>query len=138
MAATLQLEIVTPEAITYSEAVEMVTLPAVEGEMGVFPMHIPLMTQIIPGEITVRKNGQDYFLAVGEGFVEITGDRVSILTDMAIKAENIDEVKAEEARKRAEARLQERLTDEEVASVNAALLHSITQLKVKRRNRIGG
>ena len=103
MAATLKLEIVTPEAITYSEDVDMVTLPAVEGEMGVFPMHIPLMTQIVPGEIAVRKNGQDYFLAVGEGFVEITGDRVAVLTDMAIKAENIDELKAEEARKRAEA-----------------------------------
>lgn len=137
MAATLKLEIVTPEAITYSEDVDMVTLPAVEGEMGVFPMHIPLMTQIVPGEIAVRKNGQDYFLAVGEGFVEITGDRVAVLTDMAIKAENIDELKAEEARKRAEARLQERLTDEELASVNAALLHSIAQLKVKRRNRAG-
>ncbi|MGN6386353.1 MAG: ATP synthase F1 subunit epsilon [Verrucomicrobiota bacterium] len=137
MAATLKLEIVTPEAITYSEDVDMVTLPAVEGEMGVFPMHIPLMTQIVPGEIAVRKNGQDYFLAVGEGFVEITGDRVAVLTDMAIKAENIDELKAEEARKRAEARLQERLTEEELASVNAALLHSIAQLKVKRRNRVG-
>ena len=68
-------------------------------------MHVPLMTQIVPGEIIVRKDGQDYFLAVGEGFVEITGDRVAILTDMAIRAENIDEAKAEEARKRAEARL---------------------------------
>lgn len=133
MAATLKLEIVTPEAKTYSEDVEMVTLPGVEGEMGIFPMHVPLMTQIVPGEIAVRKNNQDFFLAVGEGFVEVTGNSVSILTDMAIKAQDIDEAKAEEARKRAEERLQEKLTDEEVASVTAALAHSIAQLKVKRR-----
>ena len=135
MAATLKLEIVTPEAKTYSEDVEMVTLPGVEGEMGIFPMHVPLMTQIVPGEIAVRKNNQDFFLAVGEGFAEITGDSVSILTDMAIKAGDIDETKAEEARKRAEARLQEKLTDEEVASVQAALAHSLAQLQVKRRQR---
>ena len=137
MAATLKLEIVTPEAVTYSEDVDMVTLPGVEGEMGIFPMHVPLMTQIVPGEVSVRKNGQDFFLAVGEGFVEITGTRVAILTDMAIKSTDIDEAKAEEARKRAESRLNEKLTDEEVAQVNAALLHSLAQLKVKRRNRPG-
>lgn len=131
--STLKLEIVTPEARTYSDDVEMVTLPGVEGEMGIFPMHVPLMTQIVPGEIAVRKNGEDFFLAVGEGFVEITGNSVSILTDMAIKAADIDEAKAEEARKRAEARLQEKLSDEEVASVSAALAHSLAQLQVKRR-----
>ena len=135
MADTLKLEIVTPEAKTYSEDVDMVTLPGVEGEMGIFPMHIPLMTQIVPGEVTVRKNGEDYHLAVGEGFVEITGDRVAILTDMAIRAENIDEKQAEEARIRAEARLAEKLDDEEAAMVSAALAHSLAQLKVKRRQR---
>ena len=133
MANTLKLEIVTPEAKTYSEDVEMVTLPAVEGEMGVFPQHVPLMTQIVPGELIVRKEGRDYFLAVGEGFVEITGDKVAIMTDMAISAENIDEAKAEEARQRAESRLAEKLDDEEAAMVSAALAHSLAQLKVKRR-----
>ncbi|MST95342.1 MAG: F0F1 ATP synthase subunit epsilon [Pedosphaera sp.] len=135
MTSTLKLEIVTPEARTYSEDVEMITLPGTEGEMGIYPNHVPLMTQIKPGEITVLKGGQQYFLAVGEGFVEITGDRVAIMTDMAIKAENIDEAKAEEARKRAEARLTEKLDDEEVASVSAALAHSLAQLQVKRRQR---
>ena len=131
--ATLKLEIVTPEAKVYSEDVDMVTLPGVEGEMGIFPMHVPLMTQLTAGEVGVRKGGQDFFLAVGDGFVEVTGERVSILTDMAIKAENIDESKAEEARRRAEARLSEKLDDTEIASVNAALAHSLAQLKVKRR-----
>ena len=133
--ATLKLEIVTPEAKVYSEDVDMVTLPGVEGEMGIFPMHVPLMTQLAAGEVSVRKAGQDYFLAVGEGFVEVTGERVSILTDMAIKAESIDEAKAEEARKRAEARLAEKIDEEDVATTKAALDHALAQLKVKRRGR---
>ena len=133
MANTLKLEIVTPDAQTYSEDVEMVTLPGSEGEMGVYPNHVPLLTQIVPGEVIVRKDGRDYFLAVGDGFVEITGERVAIMTDMAIRAENIDEAKAEEARRRAEARLAEQVDDEESAMVSAALAHSLAQLKVKRR-----
>ena len=133
--ATIKLEIVTPEAKIYSEDVDMVTLPGIEGEMGIYPMHIPLMTQVAAGEVAARKGGQDYFLAVGDGFVEVTGDRVAILTDMAIRAENIDEAKAEEARKRAEARLSEKLSEEETATVQAALLNSLTQLNVKRRQR---
>ncbi|MBM3823173.1 MAG: F0F1 ATP synthase subunit epsilon [Verrucomicrobia bacterium] len=133
--STLRLEIVTPEAKIYSEDVEMVTLPGVEGEMGIYPMHVPLMTQVIAGEVAVRKNGQESLLAVGEGFVEVTGERVAILTDMAVKADDIDETKAEEARKRAEARLQEKLSDEESAAVTAALAHSLAQLHVKRRQK---
>ncbi|HXT13344.1 MAG TPA: F0F1 ATP synthase subunit epsilon [Candidatus Angelobacter sp.] len=133
MAGTLKLEIVTPDAKVFSEDVDMVTLPGVEGEMGIFPNHVPLLTQIVPGEITARKGGQDFFLAIGEGFVEITGNQVSILADMAIRAENIDEAKAEEARRRAEARLAEQLDDEETARVQASLTHSTAQLKVKRR-----
>lgn len=133
--ATLKLEIVTPEAKIYSEDVDMVTLPGIEGEMGIYPMHVPLMTQISSGELIAKKDGQDHFLAIGEGFVEITGTRVAVMTDMAIKADDIDEMKAEEARKRAEARLAEKLTGEEQATVQAALMHSLTQLKVKRRHR---
>ena len=135
---TLKLEIVTPEAKVYSEDVEMVTLPAVDGEMGVFPNHVPLMTQVTPGEIVVRKDGRDVLLAVGEGFVKITGDHVAIMTDMAMKAEDIDEAQAEEARRRAQARLAETIDDEEAAMVSAALAHSLAQLKVKRRRGSGG
>ena len=135
MAATLKLEIVTPEAKTYSEDVDMVNLPGAHGDMGIYPNHVPLMTQITSGEIGVIQGGQEHFLAVGEGFVEITGEKVAVLTDMAVKESDIDEQAAEEARKRAEARLQEKLSDEELASVNAALAHSLAQLKVKRRNR---
>jgi F-type H+-transporting ATPase subunit epsilon len=133
MANTLRLEIVTPDAKAYSEDVEMVTLPGAEGEMGIYPQHVPLLTQIVPGELIVRKDGRDFFLAVGEGFVEITGERVAIMADMAIRAENIDEAQAEEARQRAEARLAQHLDDEEAAMASAALTHSLAQLKVKRR-----
>jgi F-type H+-transporting ATPase subunit epsilon len=133
MPSTLKLEIVTPDSTAYSEDVEMVTLPGAEGEMGIYPQHVPLLTQIVPGEVIARKDGRDYSLAVGEGFVEITGERVAIMTDMAIGVESIDEAKAEEARQRAEARLAEHLDDEEAAIVTAALTHSLALLKVKRR-----
>jgi F-type H+-transporting ATPase subunit epsilon len=135
MADTLRLEIVTPEAIVYSEDVDMVTLPSVEGELGILPQHVKLMTQLVPGEIIVRRGGHDEFLAVGEGLVEVTGKRVSILTDMAIPADKIDEAKIEEARQRAEARLREKLSAEEIASVNASLARSLAQLHVKRRRK---
>jgi len=135
MATTLKLEIVTPDAKIFSEDVEMVTIPAAEGEMGVYPNHVPLMAQMVAGELTARKDGRDVFLAVGEGFIEITGERVAIMTDMAIQAENIDEAKAEEARQRARARLAEHLDDEQTAVTMAALAHSQAQLKVKRRQK---
>ena len=135
MASTLKLQIITPEATAYSEEVDMVTLPGVEGQMGIYPLHVPLLTQMVPGEIIVRKDGRDFFLAVGEGLIEVTGDHVAILTDLAIAAEHIDEAKVEEARRRAEARLQEKLSDEEVASTNASLARSLAQLHVKRRHR---
>lgn len=133
--ATLKLEIVTPEARVYSEDVDMVTLPGKEGEMGIYPMHIPLMTQVAAGEIVARTGGQEIYLAVGEGFVEITGEKVAVMTDMAVEADNIDEAQAEEARKRAEARLAEKIDDEETAMVQAALAQSIAQLDVMRRRK---
>jgi F-type H+-transporting ATPase subunit epsilon len=136
MADTLKLEIVTPLATAFSEAVEMVTLPAIDGQMGVYPAHVRLITQIEPGEIIVQANGQERFLAVGEGLVEVTPTSVSIVTDMAIPAEHIDEAMAEEARARAAARLREKISDEEVATVNASLVRSLAQLQVKRRRRV--
>ncbi len=113
----------------------MVTLPGVTGQFGVYPQHVPLMTQMVPGEIIVNKGGQETFLASGEGLIEVTASRVSILTDMAIPADRIDEAVVEEARRRAEARLHEKLTSEEVASINASLARSLAQLRAKRRQR---
>jgi len=136
MADTLRLEIITPQEIAFSEDVQMVTLPAVDGQIGVYPHHARVITQLEPGEIIVHQNGQDRSLAVGEGLVEIAGDHVAIVTDMAIPAEKIDEAKVEEARARAEARLREKISDEEVATVNASLARSLAQLQIKRRRRM--
>jgi F-type H+-transporting ATPase subunit epsilon len=138
MAETLRLEIVTPEATVYSEDVEMVTLPGLVGEFGVYPQHVPLMTRIVPGEMTVRKQGSDNYLAIGEGLVEVTGDRVAILTDMAVAAANIDEAKAQDARQRAEARLREKISVDEAASAQAVLARSLAELRVKRRRGVRG
>jgi F-type H+-transporting ATPase subunit epsilon len=136
MAETLRLDIVTPQATVFSEDVSMVTLPVAGEELSVYPHHVRVITQIVPGEIVINKDGSDRFLAVGEGLVEIAGDHVSIVTDMAIPAEQIDEAKLEEARARAAARLQEKISDEEVATVNASLARSLAQLQVKRRRKV--
>jgi len=132
MAATIKLEIVTPDAKIFSDDVDMVTLTGSEGEMGILPQHMPLMTQLVAGEIIAQKGRDTIFIAVGDGFVQVTGDRVAVLTDMAIEADDIDEAKAEEARRLAEARLSQKITDEEAAHIRAALAHSMTQIKVKR------
>jgi F-type H+-transporting ATPase subunit epsilon len=135
MPDTLRLEIVTPEEVMSSEGVAMVTLPAIEGQIGVYPQHVPLITQIVPGEIIVNRGGEDHFLAVGEGLVEISATRVVVITDMAIPSDQIDEAQAEAARARAAARRSEKLSDEEVATVNASLARSLAQLEVKKRRR---
>jgi F-type H+-transporting ATPase subunit epsilon len=135
MADTLKLEIVTAEGPVFTEDVELVTLPGVSGQFGVYAQHVPMMTQMEPGEIIVRKAGKDTFFACGGGLIEVTANRVAILTDLAVQADKIDEAKAEEARQRAEARLKEKLSDEEVAMTNAALARSLAQLKVKRRHK---
>jgi F-type H+-transporting ATPase subunit epsilon len=133
MADTLRLTIVTPQETVFNEDVNMVTLPGIDGDMGIYPQHIRLITQIVPGEVIIEQNSQQKALAIGEGLVEVTGESVSIVTDMAIPSDGIDEAKAEEARRRAAARLEEKISDEEVASVNASLAKSLAQLKVKRR-----
>ena len=134
MADTVKLEIVTPIGRVYSENVDMVILSGVEGRMGILPHHVRLMTQLLPGELIVHKDGHEEVMAVGEGLVEITGKSVAVVTNMAVAAQDIDEAEAEEARQRAAARLREKLSSEEVASVNASLVRSLAQLRVKRRH----
>ena len=135
MAGTLRLEIVTPEKTAYSEDVEMVTLPGSEGELGVYPNHVPLLTTLNPGELRVLKGGKETFLAIGEGFVEITASAVSVLTDMALEPAVIDESAAEAAVARAQAAMKDDLGAEEVAAVQASLQKALAQLHVKRRRR---
>jgi len=134
MADTLQLEIVTPEAVIYSEAVDMVTLPGSEGETGIYPNHVPLMTRVQAGELIAKKAGSEEILAVSEGFAEITGDHVSILTDNAANSTDIDEATAEEARAKAEKRLKEGdISEEEAKILNQAILYSTAQIRAKHR-----
>jgi F-type H+-transporting ATPase subunit epsilon len=135
MAATLTLEIVTPEAIAFSEEVEMVTLPAVGGQIGIYPQHVRLITQMVPGELIVTRGGRESLIAVGEGLVAVSGDRVEILTDLAIRAEDLDAAKVEEARKRARARREEKIADESVATLNASVVRSLAHLRVRKRPR---
>jgi F-type H+-transporting ATPase subunit epsilon len=135
MARTLRLEIVTPETKAYSEDVEMVVLPGMDGELGVYPQHVPVLTTLKPGELRVFKGGQETSLAVGEGFAEITADSISVLTDMALESTAIDESAAEAAVARAQAAMKEDLGAEEVAAVQASLQKALAQLNVKRRHR---
>jgi F-type H+-transporting ATPase subunit epsilon len=133
--ATLKLEIVTPEAIAFSEDVDMVTLPAVGGQIGIYPQHVRLITEMVPGELIVTKSGNEILIAVGEGLVAVSGDRVEILTDMAIRAEELDAAKVEEARKRAAARREDKIANESVATLNASVVRSLAHLRVQKRPR---
>ena len=133
----LRLEIVTPEATAYSEDVDMVTIPGSEGELGIYPNHVPLLTTLHPGELRVLKGGKESFLAIGDGFVEITGTTVSVLTDMALEPGVIDESAAETAVARARAAMKEEHGAEEVAAIQASLQKALAQLHVKRRRHHG-
>ena len=129
----LKLEVTTPTGQVYSKDVDMVTLPGREGEMGILPMHVPLIALLGDGEIIARYGQREDRLLVTGGCAEVTPNRVAILTVFATDTVAIDEEKAEAARARAEARLKEKITPEEVAIVQASLTHSLAQLKFKRR-----
>jgi F-type H+-transporting ATPase subunit epsilon len=132
--ATLKLEIVTPEGRAYSDDVAMVVLPSIEGEIGVYPAHVPLMTQLSPGELRITKDGKTTEFVVGTGFIEVTGDSVSVLTDSALGEEEIDENATEEAIKRAQSALKDKnLSSDDTAEVEASLARSLAQIRFKRR-----
>ena len=132
--ATLKLEIVTPEGRAYSDDVAMVVLPSIEGEIGVYPAHVPLMTQLSPGELRIIKDGKTTEFVVGTGFIEVTSDSVSVLTDSALGEEQIDENATEEAIKRAQAALRDKnLSSDDTAEVEASLARSLAQIRFKRR-----
>jgi F-type H+-transporting ATPase subunit epsilon len=122
----------------FSEEVDSVTLPGSEGELGILPQHIPLVTALKPGELVYLKSGKHQHYAVGTGFVEVTGQRVSVITDMAMGEGEIDEKAVEDALKRAQERLEEIKHDpagEELAIVMANIQKSMAQLHVKRKRR---
>lgn len=133
--ATLRLEIVTPEAKTYSEDVDGVTIPGIDGEYGILPLHIPLITALKPGPLKVQKGGQETLVATGGGFAEVMPDRVSVLTDMAVRGADVDESAAQAAIDRAKAALADKtLSSEAQAAAESALARSLAQLHVKRHH----
>ena len=134
--AKLRLEIVTPEAQKFSDDVDMVVIPGAEGELGILPLHVPLMTRLLPGEVRITRDGKQTELVIGTGFVEVSQTHVAILTDMAMADTEVDEQAAEEAVRRAEARVKEKdLNSEEVAEIEGSIARSLAQLKFKRRRR---
>ena len=138
MAATLKLEIVTPEGKTFEGDVDDVFLPGVEGDMGILPMHMALVTALNAGELRYTQKGHVETLAIGEGFAEVTAESVSVLTDGAVNEKEIDEKAAEVAVKRAEELLKSNtLQGEELEATQASLARSLAQIRVKHR-RHGG
>ncbi len=133
----LTLEIVTPEAKVYSDTIDAVVVPTVEGEIGVLPGHIPLLTQVQDGELRVTKGGTTQWLAVGGGFAQIDGDRVRVLAEHAITEEKIDEHAVEAAMKKAEEALKaaKDMDPQQYEHLQSLVRYSGVQLAVKRRRR---
>ena len=133
--ATTRLEIVTAERVVFSEDVDAVIAPGIEGQLGVLPHHAPLMTTLTPGELLVRKGGEEFALAITGGFVEVRPDRIIILADAAERVEEIDVARAEEAKRRAEERLKAPVAEVDRLRAEAALRRSLARLQVAARRR---
>ena len=135
--APMRVEIITAEREVYSEDVDTLVAPGIEGELGILPHHAPLMTALQPGEIHIRRDGEDVFMAVSSGFLEVMDNKVTILADTAERSDEIDEARVQEAMKRAEERIQRRESDMDLERAVAALRRSQARLKVvqRRRNR---
>ncbi len=131
----LRLEIVTAERPVYSDDVDMVVAPGIEGQLGILPNHAPLLTILQPGEIFLRKDGEEISIAVSGGFLEVRSNRVIVLADTAERAEEIDIARAEAAKRRAEELLRLRPPDVDLAAAEAALRRSMARLKVAERKK---
>lgn len=132
----LHLKIVTPEKLALEEEVDQVNLPTASGEIGILPHHENLMAKIVPGELRIKKGSKEEVLAVGEGFMQVMDNTLTVMADLAVEEGDIDEKKVEEARKRAEQALEQKLSGEEYAETVAMLEKSLAQLKVKRRRHV--
>jgi F-type H+-transporting ATPase subunit epsilon len=133
----MRVEIITAEREVYSDDVDVLVAPGSEGELGILPHHAPLMTALQPGEILVRKDGEEVFMAVSSGFLEVMDNKVTILADTAERSDEIDEARVQEALKRAEERIQMHSSDMDLERAVASLRRSQARLKVvqRRRNR---
>lgn len=135
--AKIALKILTPEETIFEGEVDEVLVETDKGQMGVLPGHVDLICKIIPGELRIKQNGKNIVMATGAGMLEVGKDEVSILTDLAKEAGEINEKEVAEAHERAKAALEEKtLSDEEYADTLAVLERSLAQLKVKRRHTV--
>jgi len=133
--AKLKFEIVTAEGDVYSDDVDIVIAPGVEGQLGILPGHAPILTMLQPDELVVRKDGEETAMFVSGGFLEVMQNRVTVLADVAERVEEIDISRAEEAKSRAEERLKERIPEMDLARAEAALRRSLMRLKIAERRR---
>lgn len=136
--ATMQFEMVTAERLIFSGEVDSVVAPGAAGELGILPHHAPLLTTLQPGELCIRQGGQEQFLAVTGGFLEVLDNRVTVLADAAEQADEIVLERAEEAMRRAEERIASRDTDMDLQQAVAALRRAQVRVTVARRRRSRG
>ena len=133
---TIRLEIVTAEEVVYSDDVDLVVAPGIEGELGILPHHAPLITVLQPGELLVRKGGADTYIAVTGGFLEVLANKIVVLADAAERAEEIDEERAREAMRLAQERIAQRVSDVDLERAVAVVRRSQARLKVAARRRV--
>lgn len=137
----MQLQVITPEKVIYDGEIDELIVPTVNGEIAILPHHVNLLTQVVPGEMTIKHSGKEQHLAVTGGFLQITNDTISLLADYAVRSEEIDAKKALDAQERAEKKLKEtgeNLSEREYADIQSDLRRAITQLKVIRKHHRGG
>jgi F-type H+-transporting ATPase subunit epsilon len=132
----LVLEIITPLKIVLSEEVDEITIPTIDGEISILPNHVNLLTKIAAGEMVIRKGGHADLFAVTGGFLEVLNSHVNVLADYAIRAEDIEVAKVEEAKERAQKAMKEKTTEEDFRVANAELAKSLLQLKVARKRKV--
>ncbi len=132
--STVLLEIVTPERIVYSEPVNMVSVRGAEGELGILPNHIPLVTPLRVAPVRIKSEGQEVYIAVGGGFLEVRKDKITILAESAEKPTEIDVDRARAAKERAEKRLQSRQQEVDFRRAEIALQKALTRLDVSQRS----
>ncbi len=131
----IHIELVTAERQVYSDDVDLITAPGVEGELGILPHHAPLLTALSYGELRTRKGNQESSFAIGGGFLEVRPDKVIVLADTAERADEIDTARAEEAKRRAETRIAQRQTDVDLARAETAMRRALLRIEVAERMR---
>ncbi len=131
----LKIDIVTAEGAVFSDEVDLVLAPGVEGQLGILPHHTPLMTMLAPGEMVLRKGGEETYLAITGGFLEVRPDRVVVLADAAERAEEIDQARAEEARRRADEKLRSHEAGLDLVRADASLRRALTRLQIGQKHR---